>query len=44
VAIAPQGGGRLSFVVHGDAAEEELRASLRAIAGDESLARCRKAP
>jgi hypothetical protein len=43
LAIGPQGGGRLSFIVHSDAAEETLRASLRAIAGDEAIARCRRA-
>jgi hypothetical protein len=44
LAIAPHGGGCLSFIVRGDAREEDLCANLRAIAGDECIARCRKAP
>ena len=44
VALRPQGGGRLSFVVLDGPPMDTLRVVLRALAGDAALVRCMARP
>jgi hypothetical protein len=44
VAIAPDGGGRLSFVVHDALFPSSMRESLRELVGDEAIMLCTPRP
>jgi hypothetical protein len=44
IAIGPQGGGHLAFVVHEAPAPEALRTALKSLVGADAIRRCKARP